>query len=42
MQAGRVSSLTRIETIRDGLDYCEIVIDGFPFKVFCDYDDYIR
>lgn len=42
MQAGKVNALTRIETIKDRLDYCEIVIDGFPFKVFCDYNDYLR
>lgn len=42
MQAGKVNALTRLEVIKDRLDYCEIVIDGFPFKVFCDYDDYLR
>lgn len=42
MQAGKVNSITRIENIKDKLDYCEMVIDGFPFKVFCDYDDYVR
>ena len=42
MQAGRVNSLTRIENIKYKLDYCEIVLEGVSYKVFCDYNDYIR
>lgn len=42
MQAGKVDALTKIESIKYKLDYCEIIIEGYPYKVFCDYNDYIR
>lgn len=39
MKVGTVESLTLIKHIKEGLDFCDIVIDGIPYKIFGSHNE---
>lgn len=39
MKVGLVESLTLIKHIKEGLDFCDIVISGVPYKIFGSYNE---
>lgn len=42
MEVGTVSSITLIKKIKEGLDYCDIVINGIPYKLFGSYNENVQ
>lgn len=42
MEVGVVGSLTLIKRIKDSLDYCDIVINDIPYKMFGSYNESLQ
>lgn len=42
MKLGTVQTLTKIKNIKPGMDYCEVVVEDIPYKLFGEYEDYIK
>lgn len=42
MKVGTVESVTLIKRIKEGLDYCDIVIESIPYKIFGSYNENVQ